>query len=332
LPEWKATWLQIGERQSQRRRAVLIRECANCDDPLDGPEAVSRGPSSAWHHQCLACHELVSDQLEVVENQPGGAPIQIHRCRRCDSVRACRPGWTTRCHICLDERSAGSLVTQAGSEALNLLNDDPALAHQARQFLGLAPDQEISLRGAVESQSYVTLADEMSRRARPGWAVLAADVYRLPWTGIRAADTSNGAWGRHDRCGILANLRPGTVDCPTCGPEPGSRTHLAGRDTPYLLYLVRTHRSQKFGVGDERRVRTHLRNGAEVMEVLEAPFEQVVLAETTLKRHHEQKIPGRPRRGMAESFGQGTEVTRHRTLINLTDVLLGAKEVTSWFR
>jgi hypothetical protein len=57
---------------------------------------------------------------------------------------------------------------------LSLLNDDPALAHQARQFLALAPHQEIPLRSAVESQSYVTLADEMSRRARPGWAVLAA--------------------------------------------------------------------------------------------------------------------------------------------------------------
>jgi hypothetical protein len=166
----------------------------------------------------------------------------------------------------------------------------------------------------------------------PGWIVLAADVYGLPWTGIRAADTSHGTWGRHDRCGTVANLRPGTVDCPTCGPEPGSRTHLARRDTPYLLYLVRIRRWQKFGVSDERRVRTHLRNGAEVIQVLKAPLEQVVLAETTLKRHHERKIPGPPRRGMSKSFGQGTEVTHRRTPHQPRRRPPRSKDVTSWFR
>jgi hypothetical protein len=292
---------------------------------------VPLGPSIAWHHQCLACHELVADQLELVEDQTGGVSIQIHRCRHCGSTRSGRLGWTTRRHICLDGRSTGSLMTQPGSEALSLLNDDPALAYQARQFLGLAPDQEIPLHGAIESESYVTLADEMSRRNRPGWIVLAADVYGLPWTGARASDTSHGTWGRHDRCGTIANLRPGTVDCPTCGPEPGSRTHLTRRDTPYLLYLVRTSRWQKFGVGDERRVRTHLRNGAEVIQVLQAPFEQVVLAEATLKRHHQQKIADRPRRGMVRSFGQGTEVTHRRTPIDLTEVLPHGQDVTLRF-
>jgi hypothetical protein len=35
---------------------------------------------------------------------------------------------------------------------------------------------------------------------------------------------------------------------------------------------------------------------------------------------------------MAKSFGQGTEVTRPRILINLSDVLPTGKDVTSWFR
>jgi hypothetical protein len=47
----------------------------------------------------------------------------------------------------------------------------------------------------------------------------------------------------------------------------------------------------------------------------------LVLAEATLKRQYRQQIAGRARRGMISSFGQGTEVTRRRTLINLSDVL-----------
>ncbi len=60
--------------------------------------------------------------------------------------------------------------------------------------------------------------------------------------------------------------------------ESGSRTHEARRDQPYLLYLVGTRKWQKFGVGDQPRVREHARGGAEVVQVLRAPFAQVTFA------------------------------------------------------
>jgi hypothetical protein len=69
-----------------------------------------------------------------------------------------------------------------------------------------------------------------------------------------------------------------------------------------------------------------------VVQVLKAPFAQVVLAETTLKRQHRTQIAGRARRGMISSFGQGTEVTRRKTLIRLTDVLPQGEDVTQLFR
>jgi hypothetical protein len=64
----------------------------------------------------------------------------------------------------------------------------------------------------------------------------------------------------------------------------------------------------------------------------QAPFAQVVLAETTLKHQHSAQTAGRPKRGMISSFGQGTEVTRRYTPISLTNVLPHGEDVTHWFR
>jgi hypothetical protein len=257
----------------------VTRRCWNCGAPLNGPSVVA----SAWHWRCLACHELVADQMELAEDGPAGAAIQIYRCRQCGTLRACRPGSTTRCHICLDEGSISRAATEAGQPHLTLLVSDHRLAVQAKQFLGLKTTEVIPLRGAVEAASYVTLA-EQSRRDRPGRAILATNVHGLPRFGARTASYSHGTWARHEACGAIAKLGPSAVDCAICGPQPGSRTHQGRRDNPYLLYLVRTKKWQKFGVGDERRVRTHLRGGAEVIQVLRGPFAQVILAERTLKQ------------------------------------------------
>ena len=305
--------------------------CVNCGEPLNGSTPAPRGPDTAWHWQCLACHELVADELEVLEDQPGGAPIQIYRCRDCGDTRACRPGWRTRCHICLDKRSTGPIVTQAGQEFLAGLAREPLLAMQARQVLHLADDEDIPLRQAVEIRSSLTLAEELRRLVRPGWTILATDVYGLPWKGTRTWHASHGAWARHDACGSVGKLRPGSLDCGTCGPEPESRTHRARQNDPYLLYLVRTKRWQKFGVGDQRRVREHLRGGAEVIQVLRAPFAHVMLAEASLKRLNCDAIAGNVGLGMIESFGRGTEVTRRRVTVNLAQVLPDSEDVTSWF-
>ncbi len=60
----------------------------NCGAPLKGLDATTRGPDTAWHVQCLACHTLVADQLELVEDLPNEAPIQIYQCRHCGATRA----------------------------------------------------------------------------------------------------------------------------------------------------------------------------------------------------------------------------------------------------
>jgi len=173
----------------------------NCGTPLDGLGAATRGPDTAWHTQCLACHALVADQLELVEDLPNEAPIQIYQCRRCGATRACRARWTTRCHICLDERSNGRFVTATAQAFMARLEDNSGLARQARKFLGLAFSAAIPLRGATEASSYLALAQELRRRARPGWTILATDVHGLPWHGMRTAYHSHGTWGRHDACG-----------------------------------------------------------------------------------------------------------------------------------
>ena len=260
-----------------------------------------------------------------------GRPSRLYRCRRCGTSRACRIGWTTRCHTCLDERSTGPDVIEAGKVHLALLDGNLRLAAQARQFLRLKTAEAIPLRSAIEAASYVTLAEQLSRRDRPGWVILATDVHGLPWFGTRTASHSHGTWARHETCGTIAKLGPGTVDCPRCGPQPGSRTYQARRDDPYLLYLVRTRKWQKFGVGDERRVHTHMRGGAEVIQVLRGPFAQVILAERVLKQRFSDAIPGRTRRGMIASFGQGTEVTRRKVGVDLTTAFPGGEDVTSSF-
>ncbi len=274
---------------------------------------------------------LVADQLELAEDQPGGAKIQIYRCRHCGDLRACRKGWRTRCHVCLDERSTGPIVTAAGREFLAGLAD-PGLGGRARQLLHLADDAEIPLRAAAEACSSLALASELRRLDRRGWTIIAADVYGLPWTGARSWYASHGTWARHDACGMVAKLRLGSVDCPACGPEPGSRTHQARSSDRYLLYLVRTSRWQKFGVGGDRRVREHQLRGAEVVQVLCAPFAQVVLAESILKQVHGHATIGRVKRGMIASFGQGTEVVQRRITIGLTQVLPDGEDITSSFR
>jgi hypothetical protein len=166
---------------------------------------------------------------------------------------------------------------------------------------------------------------------RPGWDVLATDVHGLPWYDS-GRPHSHGTWGRHEKCGTIAKMTDGSLDCPSCGPEPGSRTHLARRDDPYLLYLVQTRKYQKFGVGNRHRIRTHIRSGAEVAQVLSGPFAHVILAEKALKDLHRDAIVRTVKRGMIESFGQGTEVVRRRSPVSLTQVMPDGQDVTHLFQ
>lgn len=122
------------------------------------------------------------------------------------------------------------------------------------------------------------------------------------------------------------------MDCPACGPQPGSRTHRARQDEPYLLYHVTFNGLAKFGVGTEDRVRAHQRAGATVVQVLRSSFAEVVLAERALKTTHATQIVNKRTRKMPPTFGQGTEVIRHGDSVNLATVLTGAEDITHLFR
>lgn len=126
-------------------------------------------------------------------------------------------------------------------------------------------------------------------------------------------------------------MRAGSVDCPACGPQPGSRTHLARQHDPYLLYLVDARGLTKFGMGAETRVREHQRAGAAVIQVLRATFAEVVLAERALKVRHADQVVGQRTRKMPASFGQGTEVVKG-VAIDLPGVLPGGLDVTAQFQ
>jgi len=98
---------------------------------------------------------------------------------------------------------------------------------------------------------------------------------------------------------------------------------------------VRHRRLQKFGVGDDRRVRAHLATGATVMQVLQARHADVVEAEMVLKRQKREaakRIWTWRLNGMTSTFGVGTEVVSARVRIDLTDVLPNGKDVTDRFR
>lgn len=305
------------------------RVCANCGRAVTGPGAVPRGRDTAWHLHCGACHELSQLQLELEADRPGGAEIWLYRCRLCGDVRSCRPGWHTRCHACLDDRTDQEWLQDQVVHCISMF----AAGHVPSLLAGpdqVACGQPVTARMIVQAASCLTVAERLARFERRGWTIVATDVWGLPWLGVRTRPVSHGTWGRHDACGTFSRMRAGSVDCPVRGPQPGSRTHRARKDDPYLLYVVSYRRLVKFGVGTENRVREHQRANATVIQVLRASFADVVLAERALKTTHAASILNRRTRRMPLSFGHGTEVLRSTT-ISLTSALPNGDDVTSWF-
>jgi hypothetical protein len=194
-----------------------------------------------------------------------------------------------------NERSDQERLKQWSQECLAVFAADPMLGLRVGRNLNLGHHEQITGQVIVQATSCLTVAAALARFERPGWSVIAADVWGLPWRGIRTRTDSHGTWGRHDKCGTIALLRAGSVDCPACGPQPGSRTHRARSGDPYLLYQV-THKGlTKIGVGTEERVRTHQRNGATVVQVLRSSFTEVCLADRKLKTEHATQILEVPR-------------------------------------
>ena len=183
----------------------------------------------------------------------------------------------------------------------------------------------------MQATATLTVATALARFARPGWTVTATDVWGLPWRGVHSRPLSHGTWGQHDDCGTITLLRAGTIDCPACGPQPGSRTHRARQNDPYLLYQVTSKGLTKFGVGTEDRVRAHQRAGATVVQVLRSTFAEAVLAERKLKTSHASDIHARKTRKMPATFGAGTEVLPRGHTVTLTEALTGAEDITHLF-
>lgn len=323
-------------RPSVRRAALDLPEdrpgsiCANCEAPLSGPAAVVRGKPTAWHNQCAECFELCQADMELADDCTAGGMIQVYRCRKCGDLRSCRPGWRTRCHVCLDARSSESLLAAHSKDCLAFFTRDPVFALRAGRSLPAGGGEPLTPRAIVAAAACLTVATALSRYDRPGWTIVATDVWGLPWRGVRTRPDSHGTWARHGPCGSVVKMKAGPVDCPACGPQPGSRTHLARQDDPYLLYLVDASELTKFGIGTEDRVREHQRGGASVTRVLRATFAEVVQAERELKTRHAGQVIGHRTRKMPASFGQGTEVVKG-IAIDLPAVLPGALDVTSRF-
>lgn len=305
--------------------------CANCHEPLIGrTRSATRGPDCAWCGQCARCAELTKDQLELVEDRPDGQFIQILECRRCGSARACRPGWTTRCHICMDERTSAEHI-DAWLELYQTIGSDSDLTSnevesEVREYAGLSAKEPITDRDRAEYAVALLVEEEIELRERTGWTLLATDLYGLPWWFDLEPKGSYGTWARHDVCGKVQKLNPGRgrTECRHCPPDPQSRTHRARAGDRHLLYLVRLGRLQKFGHGDEARVRAHVRAGAEVVQVLEATHAEVVAAELLLKRRHNRRLRAGRHSRLPSSFGAGTEVLPASIPIDLTTVLSGA--------
>ena len=264
-------------------------------------------------------------------DRPDGAAIQVYRCRKCGDLRSCRPGWHTRCHVCVDGYTDGELLEENSQQCLAIFGRNPLLALQADRNLNLGRGEQITPKAIVQATAYLTVATQLARYERPGWTVIATDVWGLPWRGVRSRSDSHGTWAQHDACGTMAVLRTGSADCPACGPQPGSRTHQARRDEPYLLYQVICQGLTKFGVGTEERVRTHQRAGATVVLVLRSSFAEVVLAERALKTARAGEMLNKRTRKMPPTFGQGTEVLRRGADLNLANALAGAEDITHLF-
>jgi hypothetical protein len=226
--------------------------------------------------------------------------------------------------VCRDDRTSDEWFIPGW---LDDVLADPGWSDDVREFAGLGAGQPISGRVADEYFFAGYLLEFLDSRSRPGWTVLATDVWGMPWLAGRSI--SHGTWGAHDACGAVQKLKAGRVECRVCPPEPDSRSNRARRDDPHLLYLVRYRGLKKFGRGYEGRVKEHLGAGAVVVQVIRARHEDVAKAESRLRVRHRAKFRSR-RRGMLESFGTGTEVVPASTRIDLTEWLDG-EDVTHLF-
>lgn len=306
------------------------RMCANCRVSVGpAPNVGNRGADIAWMVHCRDCADVVRGRMRLLEHRPSGSSIEFWQCNSCGRVRSCRPGWRTRCPVCLDHRTV--LDFRAIAKLRASLGDAEAGFEMAKYF-------EVSLRDVTFShmltrESERFLAEHEERYARPTWTLQASDVRGMPWRD-RDPSISHGTWAAHDVCGTVQKITLARAECRLCPPEPGSRTHRAKVGQPHYLYLVRYSDMLKFGHGDAIRVRAHLRAGCQLVQLLRGPHEQVVDAETRIRRTHKNWLIDPRGRKLPTTFGAGSEVVTSEVDIDISSFLdpYDATDVTSSFR
>jgi hypothetical protein len=163
--------------------------------------------------------------------------------------------------------------------------------------------------------SALHLRNVTDARARPHWTVLATDVWGLPWLARRPI--SHGTWLAYVERGTVQKLKAGRVECPVCPPEPDSRSNRGRQEDPHLLDLVRYRRLHS-AMGDEHRVRAHLRVGAGVFRVVRARHEDVTQPSSAYASAIAPRLD-HSAQGCPQPFGTGTEVVPASTRIDLTE-------------
>jgi hypothetical protein len=223
-----------------------VKQCINCMTRLPRKEVTE----VAWCALCAPCLRVVADQMKVLYDRPGGAPVQIHQCGWCGVARSCGVGSRTRCLVCLDDRSV----------------PDPAVQKIARRL-----ELDGTWRENSELIAATTVKIRLTKYFQPGWTVLATDVHGLPWTGFRWLTKSHGTWGSNDETGEVHQLR-------------------LSRGEQNLLYLVRYGKVLKFGRGNADRVRAHGTLGAVPVLVLSGSSQEIAVARDRLKRLHRSEM------------------------------------------
>ncbi|MET9227679.1 hypothetical protein [Lentzea sp. NPDC003310] len=220
-----------------------MKQCINCMTRLPRKDVTE----VAWCALCEPCLRVVADQMKPLHDD---ASVRILRCGWCGTARSCGTGWSTRCLVCLDDRSV----------------PDPAVQRIAHRL-----ELDGTWRENSELIAATTVKIRLAKHFRPGVTVLATDVHGLPWTGYRWLTRSHGTWGRDDETGEVRQLK-------------------RVRGESGLLYLVRYGPVLKFGRGTEDRVGGHVAQGAVPVLVLSAPSQQVAVARDRLKRLHRSEL------------------------------------------
>ena len=99
--------------------------------------------------------------------------------------RACRPGWSTRCHICHDEHTAQICLhdlTVLYDELANAENESATvLEAELRTFALLDENSPMEAVHLADFIAALAAFEELEDRGQPGWTLLAAHLSGWPW-------------------------------------------------------------------------------------------------------------------------------------------------------